>query len=146
MLKDIKSPINFYVYRLNNLASQSLLSSEALFLNVLLIKPPDPPHFLLALFSEQSQPSYSTFQSFPYSHQIYVNQVLTVALNWKLQSFLFTSSLCAVQFKNCRWSQEGGCFLTSLPFHSLVEVPGMGTFPQPPSWCLHLWYFLPFKI
>lgn len=102
------SPINFYFYRLNNLASQSFLSSEALFLNELLIKPPDPPHFLLALFSEQSQPSYSTSQSFLYSHQNYVNQVLTVALNRKLQCLLFTSSaLCSpiqeLQVVTGRW-------------------------------------------
>ena len=140
------SPINFYFYRLNNLASQSLLSSEALFLNELLIKPPDPPHFLLALFSEQSQPSYSTFQSFPYSHQNYVNQVLTVALNRKLQCLLFTSSALCSPIQELQVVTGGWLLPHCLPFHSLVEVPGMGAFPQPPLWCLHLWYFLPFKI
>lgn len=47
MFKGIKSPINLHFFWLNSLASQNLFS-EALFTNVLLVKPtnssPLPPH------------------------------------------------------------------------------------------------------
>lgn len=92
MLKDIKSLINLYFYRRNNPASQSL-SSEVLFLNALLTKPPDPPCFLLAVLSQQSQPSYSILPIFP-SECSYLN--MTVVLNPNLQFLLFMSSaLCS---------------------------------------------------
>ena len=88
---------NLYFYRLNNLASQSLFS-EALFLNVLLIKPPDPSPF-------PPRYPFRAVSAFLFHIPVlptslpecsYVNRVITVVLNQNLQFLLF-NLLCSVQ-------------------------------------------------